>query len=342
MQLKLDRLDAHLRDKLAPLYVIHGDEPLLQIEAGDAIRHAARRAGCEEREVFVVEAGFNWGSLAASNQNLSLFGGRKLVDLRIPTGKPGVEGAKVLGEYAQKLNPDNVTLITLPKLDRATLASEWFSAFEQCGVVIPTLAVELAELPAWLRARLGKLGLRATPDALQRIVDCTEGNLLAAQQEIAKLALLFPGRELTVEQIDAAVADVARFEVTQLSVAWLSGDATRICRILDGLQAEGESVQYVLWQLSEDVHALWSIAEALAQGTPPAQAVRNARVWGPRQAAMERAAKRIQRPCLEHALQQVMRLDAISKGIGRGDVWAEIRACGLLLAGVNLPLPLRA
>jgi DNA polymerase-3 subunit delta len=337
MQLRPERLDAHLREKLAPLYVIHGDEPLLQIEAGDAIRAAARRAGCDDREVLVAESGFAWSALAAADQNLSLFGGRKLIDLRIPSGKPGVEGARALGAYAQRLGGDNVTLITLPRLERTTLTSEWFGALERKAVVIVTAAVDLAQMPGWMRARLARCGQRATPEALQRLVEFTEGNLLAAQQELDKLALLFPDRELGIEEVEAAVADVARYEVAQLSEAWLSGDAARVVRVLDGLQAEGESVQFVLWQLGEDVHALSVIAQAIAQGAPLAQALRDARVWGQRQAAMESAARRVDAARIRRALQALIRLDAISKGIGRGDVWAELRACGLLLAGASLP-----
>jgi DNA polymerase-3 subunit delta len=332
MQLRLDGLDAHLRGKLAPLYVLHGDEQLLQIEAGDAIRVAGRRAGCDEREVFVVEPGFNWAEFAGANQNLSLFGSRKFIDLRIPTGKPGVEGARALAEYAGTPNADNVTLISLPKLDRAGLQSDWFAALEARGVTIATPPIGLDELPAWVRARLARQGLRANADAIQRIVERTEGNLLAAQQEIDKLALLFPDTELDVERVEAAVADVARFEVAQLSEAWLVGDAARACRVLDGLQAEGASVQFVLWQLSEDLHALWRVAEALAQGTPLAAALRDARVWGPRQKAIERAARRVDRARLERLLARAVRLDAISKGIGRGDVWDEIRTWALELA----------
>jgi DNA polymerase-3 subunit delta len=332
VQLRLDGLDAQLRGKLAPLYILHGDEPLLQIEAGDAIRAAGRRAGCDEREVFVVEPGFSWAEFASTNQNLSLFGSRKLIDLRIPTGKPGVDGARALAEYAGALNADNVTLITLPRLDRAASKSEWFGALESHGVTIATPPLSLDELPAWVRARLARQGLRATADAVQRIVERTEGNLLAAQQEIDKLALLFPDAELDIDRVEAAVADVARFEVAQLSEAWLTGDAARACRVLDGLQAEGASVQYVLWQLTEDLHALWQIADALAQGAPLAQALRDARIWGPRQKAIERAARRVDRARLERLLAAAVRLDAISKGIGRGDVWDEIRSWALKLA----------
>jgi DNA polymerase-3 subunit delta len=337
VQLRPDRLEAHLKNKLAPLYLIHGDEPLLQIEASDAIRAAARRSGCEEREVYVAEPGFNWAVLAAASQNLSLFGARKLIELRIPNGKPGKDGGEALVSFAKNLSEDNVTLITLPRLERAQFGSEWFVALDQRAVSITTEPVTAAEMPAWITARLARRGLRATPESLQQLVDFTEGNLLAAQQEIDKLALLFPGSELGLAQVESAVADVARFEVAQLSVAWLSGDAARACRILDGLQAEGESVQFVLWQLSEDVHALASILEATRDGLPLAHALRSARAWGPRQNALERAARRLEGESVEAALRQLVRLDAISKGIGKGDVWGELRACAVRIAGKALP-----
>jgi DNA polymerase-3 subunit delta len=333
VQVRLQQLAAHLAKGLAPLYVVHGDEPLLAIEAGDQIRSAARAAGFDEREVLVAEPGFKWDSFAAANRNLGLFGARKLVDLRIPSGKPGVDGARVLEDCAAHPHPDTLTLIALPRLDRAAQASAWFSALERAGVVVVVQPLERDELPRWLAARLARQNQRASADTLQFLAATTEGNLLAARQEIEKLGLLLAEGELDHDAVLSAVADVARFDVFQLSEAWLAGDAARSLRILAVLEAEGEGMQLIVWQLGEDLHALSSVLDASAEGTPLAAAVRNARVWGKRQAALERAARRVDAAAIPALLQRLARLDALSKGIGHGNVWDELADIALALAG---------
>lgn len=333
MDLRLKDLAAHLERGLVPIYVVHGDEPLLAIETGDAIRAAARRAGCEEREVLVVDTGFKWDALLAANANLGLFGSRKLVDLRMPSGKPGVEGAKALEACAARPNPDQVLLVTLPKIDRATQSSGWFAALVGAGVAIAVYPLERDELPAWIAGRLARQQQRVARETLAFLADRCEGNLFAARQEIEKLALLLPEGELAHEAVERAVADVARYDVLQLSEAWLDGDAARTVRIIGALEAEGEGIQLLLWQLGEDVHALASVLAARATGTPIASAVRSARVWGKRQAAMERAARRLAPATLTPIARALARLDALSKGIGRGNVWDELRTVALALAG---------
>jgi DNA polymerase-3 subunit delta len=331
MELRLNQLAANLERPLLPIYVVHGDEPLLAIEAGDAIRAAARRAGCDEREVLVVEPGFKWDAFLAASANLGLFGSRKLVDLRIPSGKPGVEGAKALEACAAHPNADQTLLVTLPKLDRATQSSAWFSALADAGVAVAVYPLERDALPAWIAARLARQGQRAAPETLVFLAERCEGNLLAARQEIEKLGLLLPEGELGAD-------DVERYDVFQLSEAWLAADAARALRIIAALEAEGEGIQLLLWQLSEDVHALASVREAIAAGTPVAVAIRNARVWGKRQAAMERAARRVPPEAIAPLLSALARLDALAKGIGRGNVWDELRTAALTLAGKPLPL----
>ena len=340
MDLRLNQLTQHLERNLAPVYVVHGDEPLLAIEAGDAIRAAARRAGCDEREILVVEPGFKWDALLAANANLGLFGGRKLVDLRIPTGKPGVEGAKALEAYAANPNPDHVTLVTLPKLDRAAQNAAWFVALTGAGVAITVYPLDRDDLPAWIAARLARQKQRVARETLAFLADRCEGNLFAAQQEIEKLGLLLPEGELDHDEVLGAVADVARYDVFQLSEAWLDGDAARALRIIRALQAEGEGIQLLLWQLGEDVHALAAVQDAVAGGTPAGAAVRNARVWGKRQAALERAVRRVQPGVAVQLLRALARLDALSKGLGRGNAWDDLVTLALTLAGKPaLPLP---
>jgi DNA polymerase III subunit delta len=337
MQVAPTQLAAHLAKGLAPLYVVHGDEPLLAIEAGDQIRAAARAAGCDEREVLVVEPGFKWDAFSAASRNLGLFGGRKIVDVRMPTGKPGIEGARVLEDCAAHPGPDSTILITLPRVDRATQSSAWFSALEGAGVVVAVQPLERSELPAWIAARLARANQRAAAETLQFLADTTEGNLLAAQQEIEKLALLLPEGDLDALAVEQAIADVARFDVFQLSEAWLAGDAARACRILAALEAAGEGVPLLVWQLGEDLHALAAVFTAVAGGAQMNGALRNARVWGKRQAAMERAVRRVQPSALPSLLTRLARLDALAKGIGRGNVWDALRELALALAGRPLP-----
>ncbi len=333
MDLRLNQLAVHLERTLAPIYLVHGDEPLLALEAGDAIRAAARKAGCDEREVLIAESGFAWEALTAANANLSLFGERKLVDLRIPSGKPGIEGAKVLERCATHPNPGQVLLVTLPRVDRATQSSGWFSSLAEVGVAIAVYPLERDQLPAWIAARLARQQQRVTRETLAFLADRCEGNLFAARQEIEKLGLLLPEGELAHDAVERAVADVARYDVFELSEAWLAGDAGRAVRIIAALQAEGEGVGLLLWQLGEDLHALASVLAATVSGVPAASAVRSARVWGKRQGAMERAARRVTPTALTPLLRALARLDALSKGIGRGNVWDELRAAALVLAG---------
>jgi DNA polymerase-3 subunit delta len=333
MQLRADELDAHLAKKLAPLYVVHGDEPLFAIEAGDAIRVAARAAGCTEREVFVAEQHFRWDAFASANANLGLFASRRLVDLRIPSGKPGVEGAAVLEKHANALPPDDVTLITLPRLDRTAQNSAWFTALARHGVVIAVAPLDRKAMPGWIAERLARNGQRVSRDTLAFLADRCEGNLLAAGQEIAKLALLLPKGTLAHEDVERAVANVARYDLQELSEAWLTGDAARVLRIVDGLRAEGEPVTLAVWQLGEDLHALASVHEAAARGVSIANAVRGARVWGKRQPALERAARRVHADAVAPLVAALAKLDALAKGLGRGDPWDDVVDIGLALCG---------
>ena len=268
-----------------------------------------------------------------ANRNLGLFGTRKLVDLRIPSGKPGIDGARVLEDCAANPNSDTLTLVTLPRLDRAAQSSAWFSAMERAGVVVAVQPVEREELPRWLAARLARQNQRASADTLQFLADTTEGNLLAARQEVEKLGLLLPEGELDPDAVLHAIADVARFDVFELSEA--GSPATRCARYASSaaLEAQGEGVQLLIWQLGEDLHALSSVMAATAGGTALASAVRAARVWGKRQAALERAVQRLAPAAIAPLLQQLARLDALAKGIGSGSVWDEIADMVLALAG---------
>jgi DNA polymerase-3 subunit delta len=336
-QLRVEDVGAHLARRLAPLYVVHGDEPLLALEAADTIRAATRKAGITEREVLVAEPGFKWDAFVAANANMGLFGERKLVDLRIPSGKPGADGAKALEQYAARPSPDNVTLITLPRLDRATQSAPWFTALADAAVTIAVYPIERDALPRWIAARLAAQGQQASRDTLAFLADQCEGNLLAARQEIEKLALLLPEGALEAAAVEQVVADVARYDVFQLSEAWLVGDASRTVRILGTLEAEGEAVTLAIWQLGEDLHALAGVQQAVQSGTPIGAAVRNARMWGKRQNALERAARRVGSETITPLLAALARLDALAKGLTRGNAWEGLQRVALALCGTIAP-----
>lgn len=320
MQLRLDALDAHLAKGLAGLYVVFGDEHLLAQEACDRIRASARAAGFTERHVFTVERSFDWSSLLGATQSMSLFGDRQLIELRIPSGKPGKEGADALKALAAAGNPDVLVLVTLPRLDAATQKSAWFTALAESGVSLRIDPVERAQLPNWVAQRLAQQGQRAAPGeegrrALQFIAERVEGNLLAAHQEIQKLGLLYPQGALTFEQVHDAVLNVARYDVFKLNEAMLAGDVGRLSRMIDGLKGEGEAAVLVLWALTEELRTLLKIKRGAAAGKPLAMLLRENRVWGPRERLVGPALSRVTEPLLEEGLALAAALDRQVKGL---------------------------
>ncbi|WP_322034154.1 DNA polymerase III subunit delta [Paraburkholderia sp. J76] len=320
MQLRPDALEPHLAKGLAGLYVVYGDEHLLAQEACDRVRAAARAAGFTDRSVFTVERGFDWSSLLGASQSMSLFGDRQLVELRIPSGKPGKEGADALKTLAASSNPDVLMLVTLPRLDAATQKSAWFTALAESGVAIKIDPVERAALPNWIGQRLALQGQRVAPGedgrrALQFVAERVEGNLLAAHQEIQKLGLLYPQGALGFEQIHDAVLNVARYDVFKLNEAMLTGDVGRLARMLDGLQGEGEASVLVLWAVVEEIRTLLRIKRGVAAGKPLAMLLRENRVWGPRERLIGPALARLSEAALERGLALAARLDRQVKGL---------------------------
>ena len=331
MLLKGDQLAAHLERELRPLYVLYGDEPLLVLEAADALRKRAREQGYSEREVLTALPGFDWGQLLAAGGNLSLFGDRKLIDLRIPSGKPGKEGGAALQQWCQHLSPDNLLLITLPELDWREEKTAWFAGLVNAGVVVKLNAPPLGELPGWLAGRLRRQQQSADNDALRFIAERVEGNLLAAHQEIQKLALLYPTGKLTLEQVRSAVLNVARYDLDDLRDALLQGDLARVARTLAGLEQEGEAYPLILWAMTEEIRALYTIRCGLDQGRPGDQLFRDARVFGPRQMGIKKALQRLSTATLEGALRQASQIDRLAKGIGQGNIHEEFLRLGLRL-----------
>jgi DNA polymerase-3 subunit delta len=336
MQLRADALDQHVARTLAPLYVITSDEHLLALEAADKIRRAARAQGYSERDVLTVERNFKWGELLAANQAMSLFGDKKLIELRIPSGKPGKDGGAALQAYAKDLSPDNLTLITLPKLDWQTQKAAWVAALQQAAVYIDIPSIERNALPGWIANRLAAQGQSAERASLDFIADRVEGNLLAAHQEIQKLGLLHEPGKLAHEQVQDAVLNVARYDVFKLSEAMLSGDTARLIRMLEGLKGEGEALPLVLWAVSEEIRTLLKLKAGMAQGRPLPALLKEYRIWGPRERLMEPALRRISLPTLEAAMQQAAQVDRMVKGLRAkafaGDQWDAMLQLALRVA----------
>jgi DNA polymerase-3 subunit delta len=336
MMLRPEALEGQLAKGLAPLYVITSDEHLLALEAADRIRRAARAQGYSERDVLTVERNFKWGELLAANQALSLFGDKKLIELRIPGGKPGKDGSAALQSYAKDLSPDNLTLITLPKLDWQTAKSSWVTTLQQAAVYIEIPNVERAQLPNWIGTRLAAQGQSADRQALDFIADRVEGNLLAAHQEIQKLALLYEPGKLTFEQVQDAVLNVARYDVFKLSEAMLAGDPARLARMLEGLKGEGEALPLVLWAVAEEIRTLLKLKTGMAQGRPLGPLMKEHRIWGPRERMMEPALRRIPLATLERALQDAAQVDKMVKGLRAkqyaGDAWDAMLQLALKVA----------
>jgi DNA polymerase-3 subunit delta len=335
MLLKGEQLAAHLERELRPLYVVYGDEPLLVIEAADTIRARARKAGYSEREILTVLPHFDWNQLLAAGGNLSLFGDRKLIDLRIPTGKPGKEGGAALQEWCRNLSPDNLLLVTLPELDWREEKAVWFTTLVNAGVALKLMAPPLAELPGWIAGRLRRQQQSADLDSLKFIAERVEGNLLAAHQEISKLGLLYPAGALSLTQIREAVLNVARYDIDGLREALLTGDVTRLSRTLDGLMHEGEAPPLVLWAMSEEIRTLTLIRCGLDRGRPLEMLLKEAKVWGPRVNPVKKALQRLSTATLESALYQAGRIDRLAKGIGQGNIWEEFLRLGLSLGSQN-------
>jgi len=341
MQLRPDQIDQQLARGLKPVYTIHGDEPLLAQEAGDAIRAAARAAGYTERKVFTVSgAHFDWSGLLGASQAMSLFAERQLIEIRIPNGKPGKDGSEALQRYCETLSDDVVTLVQLPRLDRQQQQSAWFNALDSAGMMLRVDPIERRALPQWIAQRLARQGQSvvegdAGQHALAFFADRVEGNLLAAHQELQKLALLYPAGPLSFEQIEAAVLNVARYDVFKLGEAVLAGQTARVLRMLDGLRAEGEAAVLVHWTLAADVLALKQARDAMAAGKPLALALREARVWGPKERLFERALPLIADHQAAHLVEAASICDGVIKGLKHPgwplEPWDALRRLALLL-----------
>ena len=331
MRVDSENLSQHLSRGLKYLYIVHGEELLLALEAADRIRAKALEQGFEERRVLIAESGFDWGQLAMASNSMSLFASKRLLDLRIPSGKPGKEGSEALQQLAGSLPENTLTLITLPGVDRQSQASKWFGALDGAGVAVHAAAIKRDRLGLWLAGRLAQQGQQADSQTIEFLVDRVEGNLMAAHQEVQKLALLFPAGPLPFDEVKKAVVDVARFNVFEIGTSLLKADRVHFVRMLDGLQAEGVAAPLVLWAIAEEARAMAKVKTAISGGRALAQALRDARVWGPRQDLMPAALQRLTQPQLVLALRRAADIDRMIKGLASGDVWDALLQLGLEL-----------
>jgi DNA polymerase III subunit delta len=353
MQLAPTQLSTQLQRGLKSLYAFHGDEPLLLQEAADELRAIARAQGYTERTVHTAQgAHFDWSAVLASGGSMSLFADKQIIEIRVPSGKPGKDGSVALQQIAERAAADEstLTLVVLPKLDGMTTKGAWFAALDSFGTTVRFEAIARNALPQWIAQRLQQQGQRVVAGeegqrTLQFFADRVEGNLLAAHQEIQKLALLYPhgeGSALTFEQVESAVLNVARYDVFKLSEAVLGGQTLRVARMLDGLQAEGESEVLVHWALSEDIRSMKRVKDAIAAGRPMPMALRENRVWGIKEKLYERVLPQIGEVTLANLLTVAHKVDGIVKGLKQPDWpasgWQALhRLAGMMCAQCAVP-----
>ncbi len=335
MQINADQLTNHLKRGLAPVYFVYGEESLLVEESCQAIREAARAGGYLDRQSLTVESGFDWNGLYASTQSLSLFSERRLIELRLPTGKPGEAGAKILAEIAAQPPADTVLLVSAGKLDKATREAKWAKALEGAGVAVVAWPLEAAQWPAWIRRRMEAKGLKPGAGVVDLLAHLMEGNLLACAQEIDKFSLRFGGGEVGLDDIEDNLGDNARYNVFALADASLRGEAAAVARILESLRTEGVEPVLVLWALTREVRELAQMASQIAAGQSLAQVLDARRVWAKRKPLVSAALKRLSPEASQDLLRRAARTDRILKGRGRGDGWQELQCLALGMCGLR-------
>lgn len=329
----LKDLPGQLATRLLPVYLITGDEPQQMMEAGDLVRKAAREWGAAEREVFEVDASFDWGRLNESSNTLSLFGDRRIIELRIPNGKPGREGGAALSEYAQQLPEDSILLITMGKVDHRSQSSKWFTGLDKVGAILQVWPVDIKHLPRWIEDRMRQKGLEPGPEVARLLSERVEGNLLAAAQEVDKLLLLHGSGHIDLQTVQSAVGNSARFDVFALVDAALQGDVARTAQMLQSIKGEGVAAPVVLWALVRELRVLAHFAQGLAQGQNLDGLFRTARVWEKRKALIRNALSRHSLPVWQGMIAQAARADRVVKGAESGDPWDELLQLALRLSG---------
>jgi DNA polymerase-3 subunit delta len=321
VKIQANQLSAHLQKSLAPCYLVSGDEHLLVAEALDAIRESARGKGFSTRDLHVATTGFDWSALLDSSANLSLFAERRIVELRLPTGKPGRIGGQAIVDLIGQCGDDLMLVVGTPKLDRGAQSAKWAKALESAGVSVPIWPVEARELPAWINARMRRAGLDPDRDAVMLIADRVEGNLLAAGQEIEKLRLLLGEGKVSAEDISRAVANSSRYDVFKLVDAALAGDAKRVVRVLEGLHGEGVEPVIVVWAITRELRTLARLGDAVAAGNDLAKSMQKAGVWRTRQGLIRSCFARHRPGAFHSMLKTAGRADLAAKGRLAVDPW---------------------
>lgn len=333
VKIAANQLPSQLKKSLLPCYLVTGDEPLLVDEALDSIRAAARAQGFASRDLYVATTGFDWGELARAGGNLSLFAERRIVELRLPTGKPGRDGSAAIAQFCEQLGDDLLFVVSGPKLDRNNANAKWVKALSAAGGHVAVWPVDRGELPRWIQQRMRDTGLQPDRDAVRLVADRVEGNLLAARQEIEKLRLLLGEGPVSAEQVNRAVADSSRFDVFKLGDAALGGDARRALRILGGVRAEGVEPVVVMWALTREIRTLARMADYVEAGVDLSSAMQKCGVWHNRQSLVRGCVGRHRRATFYRLMQMLRQADAAAKGQQAGDPWALAAEIVLLLAG---------
>lgn len=334
-KIRADQLTGSMTKALSPVFLVSGDEPLLIQEASDQIRKAARQQGFSEREIYHAETGFDWNQLLASANSLSLFADKKIFEVRMPSGKPGEKGTKAILDYLDNISPDNLLLIITEKIDAATQKSKWVKAIEDAGTHVQIWPVPPAQLPKWISTRLHQTGLSAEPAAIDLLASRVEGNLLAAMQEIEKLALITNEKNISYELMASAVADSARYDAFSLADKALHGDARAAAKTLQGLRGEGSDAISILWAILRDIRSLNQIAQSQSQGKSFEVAARQAGVWEKRQPLIQNALRRLKPTQLQQMLRKANAIDKSIKGMRNAEPWDELLDLVLNLAGVQ-------
>ena len=337
MKLRADQVEQHLQGGLKSIYLLSGDEPLQLMEVSDAIRREAKKQGYSDRQILEVESGFDWGELIATSNNLSLFSELKLIDLRLPSGKPGRDGSAALCSYCDNPADDTLLLITCGKLDAAQTRSKWYKAIDSVGVTMQIWPVDIAQLPQWISQRARSLGLELTNDAAQLLSERVEGNLLAAAQELEKLKLLYPEQSvIDFNEVEEASGESARYNIFTLVDAALAGERARVCRIMSGLEGEGVEPVQVAWALDREIRMMATISEAVARGERPDQAMAQQRVWQKRKPLVQAGLQRHPIRRWRQLQLRMGRIDRMLKSSEPGNRWDELLQLALIISGTRV------
>lgn len=335
MRIKPENLSNELKKALQPVYLLTGDEPLQLIESADMLRRVARKQGFTERQVFHVEQGFDWGLLLQEANSMSLFAEKKVLELRFTSPKPGDAGSKAICEYCQRISPDNLLIVSMPKLDKRSQSAKWFKALENNGVVIQSWPIEGGQLSQWIVRRMQSRELTADRDAVSLLTEKVEGNLLAAAQEIEKLSLKAPAK-ITAEDILESSSDDAKYDVYKLVDAAIAGNYKRFAKILTGLKAGGEAPSLVLWAFTREIRSMVTMSHDVRQGVSLGQVLSKHHVWDNRAAVVKAGLTRFKVDQWLGLLGRAIRVDQVIKGLHNGDVWDELLDLGFSISGKEI------